>query len=212
MKWDVSVLRMPSRNVYPLGAPAPQNFTQTQPEKKTHTRTQVSSVSLSYFVYAEEAEESEFTLTVELNLKLYAKEENRSGHINIWCVCWLDVRAPQWWEPSSVFIGEPERSEEWERQVLSLLPTITFLRQLFPAKCVRDEKALYWTSIFCTGKFGWHIEGMDVNVFMNTILLWNKSWWTVSLKYLQCRGGEWEILSEQVLLRENEKYIERVFH
>ena len=86
------------------------------------------------------------------------KEENRSGHINIWCVCWLDVRAPQWWEPSSVFIGEPERSEERERQVLSLLPTITFLRQLFPAKCVRDEKALYWTSIFCTGKFGWHIE------------------------------------------------------
>ena len=33
---------------------------------------------------------------------------------------------------------------------------------------------------------------MDVNVFMNTILLWNKSWWTVSLKYLQCRQGEWE--------------------
>ena len=63
------------------------------------------------------------------------KEENRSGHINIWCDCWLDVRAPQWWEPSSVFIGEPERSEEWERQVLSLLSTITFLRQLFPVKC-----------------------------------------------------------------------------
>ena len=65
-------------------APQPRtNFTQTQPEKKTHTRSQVSSVSLSYFVYAEEAEMSEFTLTVELNLKLYAKEENRSGHINI---------------------------------------------------------------------------------------------------------------------------------
>ena len=80
----------------------------------------------------------------------------------------------------------------------------------FSQPSVRDEKALYWASIFCTGKFWWHIEGMDVNVFMNTILLWNKSWWTVSLKYLQCREGEWEILSEQVLVRGRKRYWRKI--
>lgn len=117
----------------------------------------------------------------------------------MWC-----VRAPHWWEPSSVFIGEREWSEEWERRVLSLLLTITFLRQLFPTKCERREGTLL-SQYILHRKFWWHIEGMDVNVFMNTILLWNKSWWTVSLKYLQCREGEWEILSEQVPVRRSKK-------
>ena len=47
MKWDVSVLRMPSRNVYPLGTQPHTNFTQTQPEKKTH------SIILFYMFFTE---------------------------------------------------------------------------------------------------------------------------------------------------------------
>ena len=114
-------------------------------------------------------------------------------------------------ENPRVFLLDRERLKWRGSQAYLVSYQQSLFSQNFSEASVWDGSSLLWASKYYSefleyillGKLWWHVEGMDVNVFMNRILLWNKSWWTVSLKYLQCSEWGWEILSEQVL-RENE--------